>query len=212
MLRFSLHMFVADMKRSFRGAWMFIPLSLVFLVIMPFFDMQITSIGYLIIMTMAFVSPRFSRIHYVVPLTEKQIKILFVLRIAILCSIMLVEAFVIVGISKWQNWEWNRHGFNVLAFYMVMLLICSQNGLQGFGVKKEFMARHVIGIIGGIFSMLIAFGLLTDYLPFGWEITISYALVLFFVGYMFYYLKDVKFGDYTYVPAGLWDDGKVERK
>lgn len=175
-------------------------------------SVNIGSFGYFIVAGLALFRPQFSRIYYVLPLNEKQIKKLFMWRIIILCGLMIFISAVVMAICEWQNMDWNKHGMNIIAFYMVLLIVCSESSLQGMGIERGFKMRHVVGIIGGIISMLIAFGLLTDYMPYIWEVTAAFVMVLAAVGYMIYYLKDVKFEDFTYVPVSIWDNGKVEKK
>lgn len=210
MFKFALNMYVADMKRSLRGFWWLAPIFLVLVLVAPFHNAQMYAFPYLIMMTIFLFIPNFSRIHFVVPLNVKQIKHFFIWRMALVCITMLLAAGLIIGISEISNIEWSTQGFHWLAFYMVIFLLCSEMGLRGLGIKNKFEVRHVIAIIVGIMSIFCAFGILEN-LPFVWEMVISFGLVLISVGYMFYYLKKIKFEDYTYVPRGLWENGKVER-
>lgn len=212
MIRFSWKMIVADLKRTLRGGWWMGPVIFVLLVVFPFLsDINIGAYSYFIVAGVALFRPQFLRIHYVLPLNEKQIKKLFVWRIVIVCVLMILVSGVVIAICEWKNMEWNRHGLNLIAFYMVLLIGLSETSLQGLGGKVSIM-RAAVGIAGGIISMLIAFGILTDYMPYKWTLVISYGMVLAAVVYMICYLKNVKFGDFIYVPAGLWDNGRVERK
>lgn len=213
MIRFSWKMIVADLKRSLRGGWWMGPVIFIMLVVLSFMpDINIGAFSYFIVAGLALFKPQFSRIHYVLPLSEKQIKKLFVWRIVIVCVLMIVISGVVIAISEWKNLVWNGHGLNLIAFYMVLLIGYSEVSLKGLGGGKVSIMRTIVGITGAVISMLIAFGILTDYMPYKWTLAISYGMVLAAVGYMICYLKNVKFEDFTYVPVGMWDDGKVERK
>lgn len=211
MFKFALDMYVADMKRSLRKVWWLAPILFILIVVGPFHDAQMYSFTYLIMMTIYLFLPKVSRIHFVVPLSIKQLKQLFVWRIVLIGIFLLVSAGIVIGISEWKGIEWNKNGFFWLAFYMVLIIFFSETGLRGLGIKNGFEVRHVFAIIIGIISMLIPFELFTDYVPFVWQIGIAFVLVLFSIVYMFHYIKLVKFEDYTYIPLMLWENGKKER-
>ena len=213
MLRLSFNMIVADMKRLFRGAYWMLPILIIIAAIIPFIeDIQLYAMTYIIMMTIAMFCPRFSRIHYVVPLSEKQIKQLFVLRVIIVCAFMLLIGIIVTIICGCMGWNWNKNAFMVIAFYLVVYIALSETGLQGFKEKRSFEVHYIVGIVGAIISILIAAGLLRDIVSYVWENVVAFGLVIFFIGYMLFYVKNIKFGDFTYVPLGFLDNGIVEKK
>lgn len=211
MISLSLKMLVADMKRTMKGAWWLAPIIFALLCIIPFIeDIKFYSLGYFIVAMLSFFRPQFSRIHYILPLSEKQLKWLYVLRIAIISAVMLLAGGIIVGVCECLNWNWNKSGFMTLAFYIVLLLVCSETA---FGEQsKKFQTRYISAIILAVASMLIGFGMFFDYLPYIWNLALACICVLVATFYMIYYLNKVEIGDFTYVPAYIGDDGKVERK
>ena len=208
---FALKMYVADMKRILRHFWWLAPIFLVLIVVAPFHDAQMYAFTYLIMMTIFLFVPSFSRIHFVVPVDDKQIKQFFLWRIVIVCGMMLLCVGAVIGISEWKNLEWSKGGIHWVAFYLVIYLLCSEMSLQSLGIKYKFNIRHVIGIIVGIMSMFFAMGVLTEYMPLKWGACLSFSMVIISAVNMFLYLKCIKVEDYTYVPRGIWGNDKVER-
>lgn len=211
MFKFALKMYIADMKRVLKSFWWLAPIFLILIVVAPFHDATMYSFTYLIMMTIFLFIPSISRIHFVVPFDDKQIKQFFLWRIVIVCGMMLLSAGAVIGICEWRNLEWSKGGIHWLAFYLVIFLLCSEMSLQGLGIKYKFEVRHVIGIIVGIMSMFFAMGVLTEYMSLKWGACLSFSMVIISVVYMLLYLKHIKFEDYTYVPRGMWENSKVER-
>lgn len=205
MFKLALNMYVADMKKLFRSFWWIAPIFLIVIVIGPFHDVGMYYWMYLIMMVISFMMPKTWRIHFVVPLSEKQIRQLFIWRIVLICGFMALVGALVIGISEWKNLEWSRYGIGTLVFYMVLLMLFSENGLQGMGIKNKFEVRHVIAILIGVMSLLIPFDFVSDKMS-AWMLVLTFVLLLASIIYMLHYLKKVKFEDYTYRPFTMWDN------
>lgn len=213
MFLFALKMYVADMKRILRSFWWIVPFFLILIVIAPFCGTEMYALVYVIMMECFIMIPRYSRIHFVVPLDEKQLKKFFLWRILIVCGLIVVIASVFVGISLWQNWALDPEGYVWVADYLIVYLLTSETGLQGLGIKpKKFEVRHIFLIslaIIGLFAGMV----LVHYLSIEWSIICLVVIpVLMATTYMFWYLRKIKMEDYTYVPIGYWENGKTERE
>lgn len=211
MLGFSIKMMIADTKRTWRQAWWLAPIMFVLLCIIPFLeDIKMYSFGYFIVATLMFFRLQFSRIHYIVPLSERQLKSLCVIHIAVLSCTMLVIGGLVVAICEWMGVSWNRSGFLMVAFYIAMITMSSE---QAFAEKRQTLQpKHVGVIIIAIASLVIAFGIFLDYLPYVLNLVLAGGCVVAAIIYLIYSFKKIEIGDYVYVPAGIWDDGKIERK
>lgn len=213
MFLFALKMCVADMKRCMHRCWWFIPIFLILIVIAPFHDAKMYAFTYLICMTLFFMIPRYSRIHFVVPLDEKQLRKFFVWRIVIVCGAMLLIAAAFIGISQWQRWPWEPEGFHWLCCYIALYVGGAEIGLQGLGMKRDLQigVRQVIAIIVGVTVCFMGV-LAMDYMPFKWGLCLSLGIVVLAIVDMIWYIRKIKVEDYTYVPLGIWENGKVERE
>lgn len=213
MFLFALKMYVADMKRMFHRFWWMAPLLLIVIVVAPFHDTKMYALTYLVMMLFFMMIPRYSRIHFVVPLDEKQLKKFFLWRILFVCGLIILITTVFVGISLWQNWKLEPEGFVWVADYLILYLFASEMGLQGLGIEAhKFEARHIIAIFLGVIG-LIGGMILVDYLSIKWAIVFLVMIpVPISVAYMFWYLRKIKMEDYTYVPIGIWENGKKERE
>lgn len=212
MFLFALKMCVADMKRCMHRFWWLIPVLVILIVVAPFHDAEMYAITYLICMTLFFIVPRYSRIHFVVPLDEKQLKKFFVWRIVIVCIAMLLIAAVFIGISEWQKWSWEMKGFHWLFGYLAMYIAGSEVGLEGLGMKKDFKigVRQVVAIVVCVACLFMGV-IAMDYIPLKWGLVLSFAMVLLAVVDMILYMREIKMEDYTYVPLSVGENGKVER-
>lgn len=212
MFLFALKMYVADMKRVLHRFWWLAPILLVLIVVAPFHDAQMYALTYLIMMTLYWFIPRYSRIHFVVPLDEKQLKKFFIWRIVIVCGMMLLIAAVFIGLSEWQKWPWNIKGFHWLFGYLTMYIAGSEIGLQGLGMKTDLWmgVRQVVASIIGVTCLFLGV-IAMDYMPIKWVLGISLGLVVLAVVDMIIYMRKIKMEDYTYVPLGIGENGKVER-
>ena len=212
MFLFALKMCVADMKRMFHRFWWIAPLFMILMIIAPFNDVEVYAFMYFICMTIALLIPRFFKIHFVVPLDEKQMKKYFVWRIVIVCGAMLLIAAVFSGICFWQKWPWNVKGVFWLCSYLSMYMVSSEIGLEGLGIKKDFkigvrqVVAFMIGFLGW-FAGVIAM----DYYDLKWVICWGVVMVILAIVDVIWYVKKSKIEDYKYVPFGLWDNGKIER-
>ena len=212
MFLFALKMYVADMKRVLHRFWWMAPLFLVLFVIAPFHDAQMYAFTYVIVMTLYWFIPRFYRIHFVVPLDEKQLRRYFVWRVVIVCIAMLLIAAIFIGISEWQNWHWEPVGFHWLLGYLTMYIAGSEVGLESLGMKKDLKmgVRQVVAIVIGVTCLF--FGVIAiDYMPLKWVLAISLGMVFLAVIDMILYMRTIKMEDYTYVPLSIGENGKVER-
>ena len=212
MFLFALKMHVADMKRILHRFWWMGLLFLVLIVIAPFHDAQMYAFTYVIAMTLYWFIPRFTRIHFVVPLDEKQLKKFFIWRIVIVCMAMLLIAAVFIGLSEWQNWSWDIKGFHWLFGYLTMYIAASEIGLQGLGIKTDLKmgVRQVIATVIGVICLF--WGVIAiDYMPSKWVLAISLGMVVLAVVDMILYMRKIKMEDYTYVPLSIGENGKVER-
>lgn len=212
MFLFALKMYVADMKRVLHHFWWMAPLFLVLFVIAPFHDAQMYAFTYVIVMTLYWFIPRFYRIHFVVPLDEKQLRRYFVWRVVIVCIAMLLIAAIFIGISEWQNWHWEPVGFHWLFSYLTMYIAGSEVGLESLGMKKDLKmgVRQVVAIVIGVTCLF--FGVIAiDYMPLKWVLAISLGMVFLAVIDMILYMRTIKMEDYTYVPLSIGENGKVER-
>ncbi len=212
-LRLTVHMMIADMKKTWRRGWFLAPVLLGFFCIIPFVrGMQIYAMFYMIILVLKMMIPHFSRIYHIVPLSIKKVKEIFLLRIFLNCLGMSIIAAIVILVSEFKQWNYNVGGVGLIIFYMIVLMILSENSLQGFGISSKFGARHVFSII----LMLCAMGIGTDVLegvvPFALELGIMGVFLLLSIGYMLYYLKDIQFEDYKYVSPILWDENGVEKQ
>ena len=212
MFLFALKMYVADMKRVLRHFWWMAPLFLVLIVIAPFHDAQMYAFTYVIAMTVYWFIPRYSRIHFVVPLDEKQLKKFFIWRIVIVCTTMLLIAAIFIGICEWMNLSWDMKGFHWLLGYLTMYIAASDIGLQGLGIKTNLKmgVRQVIATVIG--AICLFWGVIAiDYMPLKWVLAISLGMVFLAVIDMILYMRTIKMEDYTYVPLSIGENGKVER-
>lgn len=212
MFLFALKMYVADTKRFFKSFWWLAPISIILMVIAPFnVDLLVPTLAYMVGWIIMVNIPRYSRIHFIVPLDEKQLKQFFLWRIVIVCGMMSVVVAIFLGLCEWRKWSWSPQGLYCLAAWIVLTLLCGEIGLQGLGIKKKFEVRHVGSIIIGILSMFFAWGVITEDVSLKWGVCLSYSLVILAIIYMFGYLRNVKIEDYTYVPFTSWENGKKER-
>ena len=212
MFLFALKMYVADMKRVLHRFWWMAPLFLVLFVIAPFHDAQMYAFTYVIVMTLYWFIPRFYRIHFVVPLDEKQLRRYFVWRVVIVCIAMLLIAAIFIGISEWQNWHWEPVGFHWLFSYLPMYIAGSEVGLESLGMKKDLKmgVRQVVAVVIGVTCLF--FGVIAiDYMPLKLVLALSLGMVLLAVVDMIIYMRKIKMEDYTYVPLSIGENGKVER-
>ena len=187
-------------------------LFLALIVIAPFHDAQMYAFTYVIVMTLYWFIPRFYRIHFVVPLDEKQLRRYFVWRVVIVCIAMLLIAAIFIGISEWQNWHWEPVGFHWLFSYLTMYIAGSEVGLESLGMKKDLKmgVRQVVAIVIGVTCLF--FGVIAiDYMPLKWVLALSLGMVLLAVVDMIIYMRKIKMEDYTYVPLSIGENGKVER-
>lgn len=209
---FALKMHVADMKRILHRFWWLAPILLIVIVAAPFHNDGMYGAVYIIMMTLYWFLPRFTRIHFVVPLDEKQLRKFFVWRIVIVCMAMLLIAAVFIGLSEWQNWSWDIKGFHWLFGYLTMYIAGSEIGLGGLGMKTDLWmgVRQVVACIIGVTCLF--FGVIAmDYIPIKWVLGISLGLVVLAVIDMIIYMQKIKMEDYTYVPLSIGENGKVER-
>ena len=212
MFLFALKMYVADMKRVLHRFWWMGLLFLALIVIAPFHDAQMYAFTYVIVMTLYWFIPRFYRIHFVVPLDEKQLRRYFVWRVVIVCIAMLLIAAIFIGISEWQNWHWEPVGFHWLFSYLTMYIAGSEVGLESLGMKKDLKmgVRQVVAIVIGVTCLF--FGVIAiDYMPLKLVLALSLGMVLLAVVDMIIYMRKIKMEDYTYVPLSIGENGKVER-
>lgn len=211
MLSFSLKMMIADTKRIWHKAWWLALFFLVFMCVIPFIDnVKMSSFGYFIVAMLAFYRLQFSRIHYIVPFSLKQLKMLCFMHSAMLSGAMLVIGGLVVAICRRTGMSWNRGGFLMLAFYITLIVMFSS---EAFGEKSHtFQARHVGVIIIAMASLIIAFGAFLEWLPYIYNLLLAGGCVVAAIIYAIYSLHKVEMGDFIYVPAGIWDDGKIERK
>ena len=212
MFLFALKMHVADMKRILHRFWWMGLLLLALIVIAPFHDAQMYAFTYVIVMTLYWFIPRFYRIHFVVPLDEKQLRRYFVWRVVIVCIAMLLIAAIFIGISEWQNWHWEPVGFHWLFSYLTMYIAGSEVGLESLGMKKDLKmgVRQVVAIVIGVTCLF--FGVIAiDYMPLKLVLALSLGMVLLAVVDMIIYMRKIKMEDYTYVPLSIGENGKVER-
>ena len=212
MFLFALKMHVADMKRILHRFWWMGLLLLALIVIAPFHDAQMYAFTYVIVMTLYWFIPRFYRIHFVVPLDEKQLRRYFVWRVVIVCIAMLLIAAIFIGISEWQNWHWEPVGFHWLFSYLTMYIAGSEVGLESLGMKKDLKmgVRQVVAIVIGVTCLF--FGVIAiDYMPLKLVLALSLGILLLAVVDMIIYMRKIKMEDYTYVPLSIGENGKVER-
>ena len=212
MFLFALKMYVADMKRVLHRFWWMGLLFLALIVIAPFHDAQMYAFTYVIVMTLYWFIPRFYRIHFVVPLDEKQLRRYFVWRVVIVCIAMLLIAAIFIGISEWQNWHWEPVGFHWLFSYLTMYIAGSEVGLESLGMKKDLKmgVRQVVAVVIGVTCLF--FGVIAiDYMPLKLVLALSLGMVLLAVVDMIIYMRKIKMEDYTYVPLSIGENGKVER-
>lgn len=213
MIKFSWNMLVADLKTVLRGAWWLAFVFIAVVVIVPYTEgTYLASMSYLILMSITLFVPHFSRIHHIVPLGEKQVKQLFLLRILLVSAYILLLNGAVIWVCEWKRWAWNKAGLTVSLTYIAVLMLVSEKALQGFGIGENFKPRHIFSIIWGLISLFVGFGVLIEVIPYAWNLGISGVMVLGAVVNMLYYLKDLKFEDFTYVPIGIWNDGKTEKK
>ena len=213
MFLFALKMCMADIKRVLRHFWWMAPLFLVLFVIAPFHDAQMYAFTYVIAMTLYWFIPRYSRIHFVVPLDEKQLKKFFIWRIVIVCMAMLLIAAIFIGICEWMNRSWDIKGFHWIFGYLTMYIAASEIGLQGLGIKTDLKmgVRQVIVTVIGVICLF--WGVIAiDYMPSKWVLAISLGMVFLAVVDMILYMRKIKMEDYTYVPLSMGENGKVERE
>lgn len=212
MFLFALKMYVADMKRILHHFWWLAPILLIVIVVAPFHYDGMYGAVYIITMTLYWFIPRFTRIHFVVPLDEKQLKKFFIWRIVIVCMAMLLIAAIFIGICEWMNRSWDMKGFHWLFGYLTMYIAGSEIGLGGLGMKTDLKmgVRQVVAIVIGVTCLF--FGVIAiDYMPLKLVLAISLGMVFLAVIDMILYMRTIKMEDYTYVPLSIGENGKVER-
>ena len=74
MFLFALKMCVADLKVILRKFWWLGLLFLAIIVFMPFHNMYMHALLYFVMMTIGLFVPRYSKIQFILPVDEKQIK------------------------------------------------------------------------------------------------------------------------------------------
>lgn len=212
MFSFALKMCVADMKRILHRFWWVAALLLILIVVAPFGAGQMYAFTYVVVMTLYWFIPRFSRIYFVIPLDEKQLKKFFVWRVVIVCAMMLLIAAIVIGVSEWQNLTWEPIGFHWLMSYLAMFMVSSETGIEGLGINKNMRigVRQLIAIIIGVLCLFMGV-IAMDYMPLKWILALSLGMMVFAVVDMIIYVRRIKMEDYTYVPLSLGESGKAER-
>ena len=212
MFTFALKMCVTDLKRMFHRFWWIAPIFLILMIIGPLCEAEsYYAFTYIIIMMISILIPRFSRIHFVLPLDEKQMKKVFIYRLLIVCITMILIAVVFIGIRILTNQNWEVTGVFWVLGYVCGYLLSSEVGITSYSTKDYTMGvRRVIAIVVGIITWFVGL-IVMDYVDLKWMLCLSLVLVIFTIFDVIWYVKKSKIEDYTYVPFGFWDNGKIER-
>lgn len=214
MFLFALKMCVADLKVILRKFWWLGLLFLAIIVFMPFHNMYMHTLLYFVMMTIGLFVPRYSKIQFILPVDEKQIKRFFLWRIVIVGAIMLGFALVVVGISIWRNYHWNPQGFQWVVSYMTCYLVYAEYGLCGAFENKKIIdkTRMVIAIFVAIISIVMC-ACAENSISLEWivvSLLISFAPLIFAIVNAFWYFRNIKLDNYIYRPLGMWENGKKD--
>lgn len=212
MFLFALKMCVADLKRIFHRFWWVALFFMTLIIIGPLCDAEMYAFTYIIVMVISLLIPRISRIHFVLPLDEGQMKKIFVYRLLIVCGAMMLIAAVFIGIRILNHKPWEVKGLFWISGYISWFLMGSQIGIMRLGNEKEnkMGVGSVIAIVVGVIGWFIGL-IAVDYLPTEWMLCFCLIFLIMAIAYAVVYMKKTKIEDYSYVPFGLWDNGKIER-
>lgn len=206
MLRFSWKMLIADLGRL---GWVAI-LLLIAVSVGSFVWIPSSCLPCVVITLMMF-QPRFSQIYFVVPLNERNIKQIFLYRIAIVSSIILITVAIFLLGCYILSIPIEKSGFAMITIEITVFIVCTESSLQSFmDGRKKFRPRYffaaLLVIIGGLsFSFC-------DEMNVEWIIVTNVSILFFALVYMLCYLRNLTFGDYVYVPVFTDVSEKVERK
>lgn len=206
MMRFAMHMMVADSKKMLRGwTWFFMPLFFLFAICVPFIeDVHMYSMGYFLMMAIMLFRPQFSRIYHVLPLSIEQIRRLFFCRIWLFNGLLTLGGAIVILVSELAGWRWNDNGIGYLLFYMTGSMLCSCESLRSFRQKRHWTV-WILPTIICIFSVLVAFADTFGMRPSIYKYLIGIIPVLLMHGYLLFFTKKLAFYDYVYVPNNIWN-------
>lgn len=206
---FALKMCVADLKVILRKFWW---LGLVFLgviILLPLHGGDMHALSYFIVMTICLFAPRYSKIHFVVPLDEKQVRRFFLWRIIIVCVMMVLFSLAVVGISIWRNEPWEPKGFLWVMSYMTCYVLFSEFGFIGMFDNKKIWneVRQVFAIIIGCVSLIMTI-FISEITSLKGVFVAAVTLLCVAACDAIIYLKKIRLEDYSYRPLGMWENGK----
>ena len=212
MFLFALKMCVADLKRIYHRFWWVALFFMALMIIGPLCSAEMYAFTYIIVMMIALLIPRISRIHFVLPLGEGQMKKIFVYRLLIVCGTMILIAAVFIGIRVLTHRPWEVKGLFWILGYISWFLMGSEIGVMrlGNGKGNKMGVGRVIAIVLGVIGWFVGL-IVIDYLAIEWMLGICFILLLIAIGCVVDYIKKAKIDNYTYVPFGAWDQGKMER-
>ncbi len=198
MLKFAFHMLIAEQKKLFRGAWWFIMLLVGLAFLIPFVgEMPIAAFSYWIIMSLMILSPKFSKIHYVVPVNIGFIRKYFICRILLVVAFMLFVGCAAVGTRALMGLDYHLEGFVGQLSFLIVFICMGEGSLEGFHRKKGFQVRNIFSIGLAIVAMVFGIGIVSDYADTAKQMVWVLILLLIAVVYMIIYLKDLSVEEYT---------------
>ena len=213
MFTFALKMCVADLKKILQRFWWITILFVLLIVITPFhMSENMFAYTYIVGMSTVLLIPRYSRIHFIVPLDEEEMKKFFLWRVAIVCGTMLFMAAVFLVICLCLELPWDSKGLYWLLCYLSIFMLVAEAGLKGLGMKKDFKdgVREMIVIIVGIVCWIVGLFMM-EYFQVKWVLGIAVAMLLVSTVYMLWYTRKIKIEDYTDVALSAWERGLQER-
>lgn len=209
---FALKMCVADLKVILRKFWWLGFVFLGVIILLPLHGGAMHALSYFIVMTISLFVPRYSKIHFVLPLDEKQVRRFFLWRIVIVCAMMIIFTLAVAGSSILLNWPWEPRGLQWIMSYLICYVLFAEFGFMGMFENKKLGngVRQVLAIVIGIVSMIMGI-CVTEVSPLKFFLIASVVLLLIAVIDVVLYLKNIRLENYSYRPLGIWDNGKVER-
>lgn len=210
MLKFSWNMLIADAKRNLRGGWWLQFLLLICMTVLPYLTDSLVYM-YFVLMGVMMCQPQFARIYFTLPFDEKKIRQIFIYRIMIVCGMVIGAVLVCLLVCHFLSMPVEVTGYGVTCLEITLFVICSESSLRTFmGGERKFRLRNWFAVLLALVDVFT--------LPFYGEINAKWLLgvdiivVILAFFYMLYYLRNLTFDDYVYVPVIWGDNGKTERK
>lgn len=204
MIGFTFRMFLSDMKQTFHGWKALLIIPVVAMLCIPFLveENEIGPLSYWLLFLWSIMRPRLSKIHHVVPITDKLLKTYVWVRTWMINTMLILWGLACYYIFPLLGTNQNKGGFLNLLFFQSCNILLAHTVLIN-NRKKDRWYQMVLYI--GIFAIEILNGVMfSNEGNFVIRLLINIIGILIMQGYLWLIEKDVVPEFYVKPPYSLW--------